>query len=317
MEKIAILRWESGHVPQGLMQLEQLPGNSTNLASYPFPVKLVEVKGANTDTVILHPSQKLLEDMIQLAKELEKEGVRAITTSCGFNAIFQEALANAVDIPVFTSSLLQVPFAQALVGRDRAVGVITASASSLSEKHLRACGITAEMHPIVMGLENAPEWSKIFDHPDDSFDMDLVTEEILNVARQGVKDHPEIGAIVLECTDLPPFARRIREELDIPVFDFNSMIGHMAMALSLVKLYYVISNSAPSTDVEGALFAGPRRPSPICRRAAKPGDPPKKTEAPVSRGPLFLDMEWMDFLFYKHTSRCVSADYFRQRPTMV
>ena len=75
MEKIAILRWESGHVPQGLMQLEQLPGNSTNLASYPFPVKLVEVKGANTDTVILHPSQKLLEDMIQLAKELEKEGV--------------------------------------------------------------------------------------------------------------------------------------------------------------------------------------------------------------------------------------------------
>ena len=237
MEKIAILRWESGHVPQGLMQLEQLPGNSTNLASYPFPVKLVEVKGANTDTVILHPSQKLLEDMIQLAKELEKEGVRAITTSCGFNAIFQEALANAVDIPVFTSSLLQVPFAQALVGRDRAVGVITARASSLSEKHLRACGITAEMHPIVMGLENAPEWSKIFDHPDDSFDMDLVTEEILNVARQGVKDHPEIGAIVLECTDLPPFARRIREELDIPVFDFNSMIGHMAMALSLVKLY--------------------------------------------------------------------------------
>ena len=115
MEKIAILRWESGHVPQGLMQLEQLPGNSTNPASYPFPVKLVEVKGANTDTVILHPSQKLLEDMIQLAKELEKEGVPAITTSCGFNAIFQEALANAVDIPVFTSSLLQVPFAQALV----------------------------------------------------------------------------------------------------------------------------------------------------------------------------------------------------------
>ena len=237
MEKIAILRWESGHVPQGLMQLEQLPGNSTNLASYPFPVKLVEVKGANTDTVILHPSQKLLEDMIQLAKELEKEGVRAITTSCGFNAIFQEALANAVDIPVFTSSLLQVPFAQALVGRDRAVGVITASASSLSEKHLRACGITDEMHPIVMGLENAPEWSKIFDHPDDSFDMDLVTEEILNVARQGVKDHPEIGAIVLECTDLPPFAHRIREELDIPVFDINSMIGHVAMALSIVKLY--------------------------------------------------------------------------------
>ena len=249
MEKIAILRWESGHVPQGLMQLEQLPGNSTNLASYPFPVKLVEVKGANTDTVILHPSQKLLEDMIQLAKELEKEGVRAITTSCGFNAIFQEALANAVDIPVFTSSLLQVPFAQALVGRDRAVGVITASASSLSEKHLRACGITDEMHPIVMGLENAPEWSKIFDHPDDSFDMDLVTEEILNVARQGVKDHPEIGAIVLECTDLPPFARRIREELDIPVFHDDQHGTAIVVTAALINALRVVGKKMEDVHI--------------------------------------------------------------------
>ncbi len=81
-------------------------------------------------------------------------------------------------------------------------GVITASASSLSEK--QACGITAECTPSSWVWENAPGVEQIFDHPDDSFDMDLVTEEILNVARQGVKDHPEIGAIVLECTDLPP-----------------------------------------------------------------------------------------------------------------
>ena len=58
-------------------------------------------------------------------------------------------------------------------------------------------------------------------------------------------------------------------------------------------------------------------PSPICRRAAKPGNSPKKTEAPVSRGPLFLDMEWMDFLFYKHTSSERSDTYFRQRPMMM
>ena len=317
MEKIAILRWESGHVPQGLMQLEQLPGNSTNPASYPFPVKLVEVKGANTDTVILHPSQKLLEDMIQLAKELEKEGVRAITTSCGFNAIFQEALANAVDIPVFTSSLLQVPFAQALVGRDRAVGVITASASSLSEKHLRACGITEEMHPIVMGLENAPEWSKIFDHPDDSFDMDLVTEEILNVARQGVKDHPEIGAIVLECTDLPPFARRIREELDIPVFhdDHDRPCGygpeHREAVLS--------DKQKRSLHIGGG--------SAFCvSPASQPNMPPGSQTGRSSeknRGPLFPEAPcfwiWNGWIFSSTNTQAdgVSADYFRQRPMMM
>ena len=61
--KIAILRWEEGLVPEGLMQLEALPGNSTNRNSYPFPVRLVHVPGACVETVITHPSEKLLEDM--------------------------------------------------------------------------------------------------------------------------------------------------------------------------------------------------------------------------------------------------------------
>lgn len=316
MEKIAILRWESGHVPQGLMQLEQLPGNSTNLASYPFPVKLVEVKGANTDTVILHPSQKLLEDMIQLAKELEKEGVRAITTSCGFNAIFQEALANAVDIPVFTSSLLQVPFAQALVGRDRAVGVITASASSLSEKHLRACGITAEMHPIVMGLENAPEWSKIFDHPDDSFDMDLVTEEILNVARQGVKDHPRSVPSYWNAPTLPPFARRIREELDIRV---RLQLHDRPYGHGPEPCKAVLSDKQKRSlhRCGGSAF---------CRVPGVPANMPPGSQTGRSseknRGPCFQRTPvfvWNGWIFSSTNTQAdgVSADYFRQRPTMV
>lgn len=235
---IAILRWESGHVPQGLMQLEAMVGNSTNPQSYPFPVRMVEVPGANTDTVILHPSQKLLEDMIELSNKLvAKEGIRAITTSCGFNAIFQKALSEAVDVPIFSSALLQVPFVQQLVGQNRAVGVITANRASLSKEHLRACGITDEMNVTVMGLENAPEWSKIFDQPNMPFDMEAVSREILGVAREGVRQYPQISAIVLECTDLPPYAARIRHELGLPVFDFNSMMGHVAMALSQVSLY--------------------------------------------------------------------------------
>ena len=91
--KIAILRWESGFVPQGLMQLETMAGNSTNPASYPFPVRLVEVKGACVETVITHPSRELLQSMIAICRQLKEEGVQAVTTSCGFNAIFQKELA--------------------------------------------------------------------------------------------------------------------------------------------------------------------------------------------------------------------------------
>ncbi|WP_130862035.1 aspartate/glutamate racemase family protein [Bacilliculturomica massiliensis] len=236
--KIAVLRWEEGHVPEGLLQLETMPGNSTNRESYPFPVRLIYVEGANVETVITHPSKELLANMIRISKQLvEEEGIQAITTSCGFNAIFQKELAEALDVPVFTSALLQVPFAQNLIGKNKTVGVITANKGSLTKEHFHACGITDDMNVEVMGLEDAKEWSKIFDKPDEKFDMDAVTEEIIGVAKKGVADHPEIGAIVLECTDLPPYAAKIREAVKLPVFDFNSMMGHMAIALADLNLY--------------------------------------------------------------------------------
>ena len=236
--KIAILRWETGHVPEGLMQLETMPGNSTNPASYPFPVKLVEVPGANVETVITNPSPKVLENMISITHRLAAEdGVCAVTTSCGFNAVFQTALAEAVDIPVFTSALLQVPFVQNLIGKNRTVAVITANKRSLSPAHMHACGITDDMNVIVLGLEDAKEWSKIFEQPNVKFDMEAVSEEIMGIARRAVAEHSDIGAIVLECTDLPPYAARMREELGLPVFDINSLVGHVAMALSELKLY--------------------------------------------------------------------------------
>lgn len=236
--KIAILRWEQGITPPAFMQLEQMLGNSTNLNSYPFPVKLVEVKGAGVETVITNPSKKLLADMIQLSRKLaEEEGIEAITASCGFNAIFQEEMAAALDVPVFLSSLLQVPFVQAMVGKNKAVGVVTAKKDSLTKEHLRQCGIGEDVNTVVIGLEHNPEWNKLFDGSNAEADMAVVEKEIVGTVKTEVEKHPEIGGIVLECTDLPPFAQTLRRELHLPVFDFNSMISHMAMAISEMTNY--------------------------------------------------------------------------------
>ena len=178
--KIAILRWEQGITPPAFMQLEQMPGNSTNLDSYPFPVKLVEVKGAGVETVITNPSKKLLADMIELSRKLvEEEGIEAITASCGFNAIFQEEMAAALDVPVFLSSLLQVPFVQTIVGKNKAVGVVTAKKDSLTKEHLRQCGIGDDVNTVVIGLEHNPEWNKLFDGSNAEADMAVVEKEIV------------------------------------------------------------------------------------------------------------------------------------------
>ena len=236
--KIAILRWEEGLVPQGLMQLEALPGNSTNPKSYPFAVRMIHVPGACVETVITNPSQKLLEEMIDICKKLrDEEGIMAISTSCGFNAIFQQKLAEGTGMPIFSSSLLQVPFVQNMIGKSRTVAVLTANKGSLTKEHFHACGITDDMNIQVIGLEEAKEWSKIFDKPDESFDMDKVQNEIISAATEAVKGNPAIGAFVLECTDLPPFAKKISEATGLPVFDFVSMMCHVAIALDEITIY--------------------------------------------------------------------------------
>ena len=235
--KIALLRWEAGKVGPALLQLETLPGNSTNPASYPFEVLMVHVKGANHQTVEENPCQELLDEYIRVCKELAEKGVKAITTSCGFNAYYQEALAQAVPEIVFTSSLLQVPFAQTIVGANGKVAILTANVNDLKDEHYARANILNRDNLVVLSMHDQPQWGRMYSNPDEEFDLEAITDEVVGVVRKGVEEHPEIGAVVLECTDLPPYAYRLRDELGLPVFDFNSMIGHVAMALNVHKLY--------------------------------------------------------------------------------
>lgn len=229
--EIGILCWEAKQVPRGLVQLEFLVGNSTNPDSYAFPVRFCRVKGANIHTILENPSKEVLETMIAEANAMVADGVRAITTSCGFNAIFQEELAEAIEIPVFTSSLLQTPFAQKIVGRKGDVVILTANAASLTPEHLAAAGITRSDNVHVYGREHCPQWGKIFSSPDEDIDLEAVRREVLGVALNALKAHPRTRAFVLECTDLPPFAEEIRNMTGLPVFDFITLVNNIYSSL--------------------------------------------------------------------------------------
>lgn len=229
--RIGILCWEAGQVPRGLVQLEFLKGNSTNPDSYAYPVRFCRVVGANIQTILENPDREILARMIQEARTMVTEGIRAITTSCGFNAIFQKELADALNVPVFTSSLLQVPFVHRTLGKGRAIAVLTAKKTALREEHFRAVGITPDMPVKTFGLDECPEWNKIFIAPDDDVDLAVIREEVVGTALRSVEKNPTIGAFVLECTDLPPFAQAIREATGRPVFDFITLTDHVNQAL--------------------------------------------------------------------------------------
>ncbi|GAB6143426.1 aspartate/glutamate racemase family protein [Desulfocicer niacini] len=223
---IGILCWEEGRIPRGLVQLEALKGNSTNPDTFPFPLRYSRVKGANIHTILENPCPKVLQTMIKEARKMEKQGIKAITTSCGFNAIFQRELADSVTIPVFTSSLMQIPLVHKMTGKQQSTGVITAKKSALSEQHLKNAGITENMPILIQGLEACAEWNKIFTSPGEEIDISTVEKDVVSSACN-MMDAADIGAFVLECTDLPPFSRAVRKATGRPVFDFVTLTNYV------------------------------------------------------------------------------------------
>ncbi len=221
---LGVLCWEEGGSPKGLEQLETLTGNSTNPLTYPFPVLFKKVVGANYQSVLVSPDTRLVGPMLEAAESMIDMGVKAIITSCGFNAIFQKELADGLTVPVYTSALLQIPFIRASLGR-RKLLVITASKQDLKAEHFHAVGIM-DMHGIeIYGMEEMPEWSKISRTPDKPLSLEKVENEVISVATVAKQEHPDLGAILLECTDLPPFADAVRNALKLQVFDLQTMVA--------------------------------------------------------------------------------------------
>jgi len=218
----------------GILMLDtvfpRIPGDIGNATTFPFPVRYRVVKGASLARVVKQCDPTLIQPFIEGAQELEREGVKAITTSCGFLAAFHPQISNSVKIPVFTSSLLQVHMARAVIRPDQKVGVITARAQSLTEKHFQGVGIE-KIPMVVVGMDDSPEFSCTFIEGKADLDVEKAAEEMTSVARNLVRQHPEVGAIVLECTNMPPFAHCVQKATRLPVFDVVTMVKYAYSAV--------------------------------------------------------------------------------------
>ena len=222
---------QGGHnicgIPIGVLCLEsycpKAPGHIKCPSSFRFPIAYKVIKGVTVAKLLREPSDKQMVQFIAAARELEAEGVRAITGSCGFLALYQQELADAVNIPVFASSLLQVPLVHRMLKSNQKVGVLTAHKSSLTPAHLKAVGVEDHMVCIV-GMEGQPEFTEvILEGKRYSMDLDKVESEVVEVAVAFAHAHPEVGALVLECTDMPPFANQIQQKTGLPVFDLSTL----------------------------------------------------------------------------------------------
>ena len=214
--------------PLGILMLEarfaRIPGDMGNAATWPFPVLYKVVRGASPERVVKDGARGLLPDFVAAARDLVEQGAEAITTNCGFLSLFQAELAAAVAVTVATSSLMQVPWVQAMLPPGRRVGIVTVSASALTPAHLTAAGVAPDTP--VAGTENGTEFYRVLIKAEkDDLDVALAERDILDAGRALVLGHPEVGAIVLECTNMPPYAAALQEEVGLPVYDIYSMVS--------------------------------------------------------------------------------------------
>jgi hypothetical protein len=213
----------------GILMLDtrfpRVPGDVGNALTWPFPVRYKVVKGAASHRIMGEtPDPSLLQPFVDGARELEAEGVRAITTSCGFLAVFQRELAAAVSVPVLTSSLLQVPMVARLIGPDRSVGILT-ERPRLTPRHFTAAGWSAADVPVhVTALPPDAVFPTVFIDGASEADTDVLERELVDAAVGLVGAHPDVGAIVLECTNFVPFSQAMRRATELPVFDLYTLV---------------------------------------------------------------------------------------------
>ncbi len=211
----------------GILMLEtQFPrviGDMGNALTWPFPVQYRVVRGATPDLVVRNDASVLSNLFIDAAKDLVASGADGITTNCGFLALIQNELSQAIGVPVAASSLMQVPWIQAMLPPDKRVGVLTISKETLTDKHLIAANIPLDTP--VGGTEPNSEFSSgiLNDHP--TLDFNQCRKDNLAAAEKLMQSHTDIGAIVLECTNMVPYAADIRKLTGVPVYSIYSFVN--------------------------------------------------------------------------------------------
>ena len=221
------------------------PGDVRNASAYPFPIQY-EIAAEVDIPALVRAEDKspCLEPIIRAAQNLEKIGCRAIAAECGYFAYFQREVADSVKIPVFMSSLLQVPLAQQLIGSDQVVGILMAHEEYLVGHHLEAVGVKLGSNYVIGGAmddHRCREFDSIWDHdlrPDPPrANYENAERKFITVAREFYDQHPNMGAMVLECTGFPPFARALQRLIEIPVFSWGTMLDY-AYSVAVHRDYY-------------------------------------------------------------------------------
>ncbi len=218
----------------GILVLEtrfpRIPGDMGNADTWPFPVLYKVVPDASPDRVVRHQAAGLLDNFISAGQQLVAAGADGITTNCGFLALFQEELSSALQVPVASSSLMQVPLVERMLPPGQRCGILTISSSTLTSEHLYKAGCRPDTP--VGSTPSAGEFSQTILKNKLGLDIELARRENIDAAKNLVEKNPTVRAIVLECTNMVPYSMDIRAATGMPVFSIYSFVNWFQQGLT-------------------------------------------------------------------------------------
>ncbi len=210
----------------GILMLDakfpRIIGDMGNALTWPFPVLYKVVKTASPNKVVVEKAEGLLDKFIDAGKELMEEGADGITTNCGFLSIYQDELCDAIKAPVASSSLMQVEMVNRILPKGKKAGILTISLSSLTNEHLSKANVPKDTP--IGSTENGTEFTRAILGNKLKLNVDAARQDNVEAARDLVTNHPEIGALVLECTNMIPYASDIQSAIKLPVFTMKSFV---------------------------------------------------------------------------------------------
>lgn len=191
-------------------------GNPETFRRNGIPARFHIVEGASPQRIVKEADPALLQPFVDAALRLVEEGAAMVTTSCGFLAAYQDTLAQAVPVPVVTSSLLQCKdFARS--------GIVTFDSSSLTSSILKAAGVPEETP--VQGVQPGCEFHRRILSNEEQLDLVEAARNVVEAARRLVNLFPSVEDIVLECTNMPPYRDAVARATGRRVHDIETLVA--------------------------------------------------------------------------------------------
>lgn len=202
--------------PWGVLMLDtqfpRYPGDIGCPLGWPVALMYQKVSGMFPQEIVRTPESlkqhQVLPAFVKAGLQLVEQGAKGITTSCGFLVLLQRELQQALPVPVVTSSLLLMPH---LLTKHQAIGVLTMDESALGEAHFLAAGVMPQDIPRlrVQGVDRQGAFASAIMGNHAQMDFEAAQKSVVSAALRLKQKAPDLKHVVLECTNMPPYAGAI------------------------------------------------------------------------------------------------------------